>query len=157
MNTLKSIVAICALGMQLAVTAQDREAEEQAQHDQHLGPSVETPPEPSTAEMRAHMLAMREQMARIRAAQDPAERTRLMDEHMQSMRQHMHMMGETHAGQARGPAGRCADNDATCRMDEMQTENRRMRDRMGMMEGRIESMQQLMREMMDHVDEAQRR
>jgi hypothetical protein len=42
--------------------------------------------------MHEHMQSMHEQMARIRAAKDPAERQRLVEEHMQSMQRHMQMM-----------------------------------------------------------------
>jgi hypothetical protein len=159
MGKLTNALAMCALGMQLAVAAQDREtpAEEYSEHEQHVGPSAETPAgQQSMGAMHEHMLAMRAQMARIHATEDPAERQRLMNEHMQSMQQTMHMMGATHGQQQRGSGGRCAADDAPCRMDEVQAENRMMRERMGSMEGRLESMQQLMREMMDHLDEVER-
>lgn len=42
--------------------------------------------------MDAHMKKMRAQMDRIMATTDPAERRRLMQEHMVSMRQGMKMM-----------------------------------------------------------------
>lgn len=158
MTTLKHALAVCALGLQLAAAAQDREApsEEHAEHEQHAGPSAETPAaQESMAAMRAHMLAMPEQMARIQATEDPVERQRLMHEHMQSMQQHVHMMGTMQAEQPRGSGSRCAEDDAPCRMDEMRGENGMMRERMRTMEGRIESMQQLMLQMMEHLGEAQ--
>jgi len=158
MTKLNNVLAICAVGMQLAVAAQEPEvpAREQSEHEQHVGPSADAPAvQPSMAAMQEHMRAMREQMARIQATEDPVERQRLMREHMQSMQQHMQMMGPMHPEQQRGSGGRCADSDAPCRMDEMRAENGMMRQRMGALEGRLESMQQLMREMMDHLDEAQ--
>jgi hypothetical protein len=158
MTKLKKALTICALGMlQLAVAAQDRDAPglQHSEHEQHVGPSAETlPGQAPMAGMHEQMLAMREQMARIHATQDPAERQRLMHEHMQSMQQAMHMMGTMHAQQRRS-GGRCEEADAPCRMNEMQAENETMRQRMSAMESRLDSMQQLMREMMDHVDEAQ--
>ena len=42
--------------------------------------------------MHEHMKLMREQMAQIRAAQDPKERERLMNEHMKTMEQSMAKM-----------------------------------------------------------------
>ena len=107
------------------------------------------------AAMHEHMRQMRQQMARIHATEDSAERQRLMNEHMQSMQQHMQMMGSMRTGQQAGSASRCAEGDAPCRMDEMQAENGMMRQRVRMMENRLESMQQLMQQMMDYLDEAQ--
>ena len=159
MTKLKNVLAICALGMPLAAAAQEREppATEPSQHEQHIGPSAEAPAtQHSMAAMHGHMLEMRQQMARIQATGDLVERQRLMHEHMQSMQQHMNMMGAMHPEEQRGSGSRCAENDAPCRMDEMRAENTMMRQRMGMMEDRIESTQQLLREMMDHLDEAQR-
>ena len=98
---------------------------------------------------------MREQMQRMHATQDPAERQRLMREHMQSMQQHMRMMGSMRGGEPAGSASRCASGDTPCTMEEMRAENGMMRERMRMMEGRLDSMQQLMREMMDHLEEVQ--
>ena len=158
MKQLKNVVVLCALGMQFAAGAQDHgaPASEQSEHEQHVVPAAETPAtQQSMPAMQEHMRAMREQMARIQATEDPAERQRLMHEHMQSMQQTMHMMGSMHAQQQRGSGGRCAETDAPCRMDQMQAENAMMRQRMGTMEDRMQSMQQLMREMMDHLGEAQ--
>jgi hypothetical protein len=143
----------------LAAVAQDDKAQgaEQSEYEQHAASSAEAEAGAhSMATMHEHMLQMRQQMGRIQAAQDPAERRRLMQEHMQSMQQHMQMMGSMRAEQRPGPASRCAKGDAQCRMDEMRAENGMMRERMRMMEDRLESMQQLMQQMMDHIDEAQR-
>jgi hypothetical protein len=64
------------------------------------------------ATMHEHMRAMREQMARIHAAENPAERQRLMQEHMQSMQRHMDMLGAMR-GSERNAGGRpCAAGEA---------------------------------------------
>jgi hypothetical protein len=47
---------------------------------------------------QSQMQAMREQMARIRAAADPEDRQRLMPEHMHSMHEGMMTMNEMMRG-----------------------------------------------------------
>jgi periplasmic protein CpxP/Spy len=155
MKKLWSVLAVCALAPPLVVTAQG-DVVPAAEHEQHLRPPGDAATgEHSMPAMHEHMREMREQMARIQAAEDPVERQRLMHEHMQSMQQHMQMMGSMRAEQQAGSASRCAEGDAMCRMDEMRAENGMMGQRMRMLEDRLESMQQLMQQMMDHLDEAQ--
>ena len=55
------------------------------------------------AEMQEHMKLMREQMQKIVAATDRAERQRLLDEHMKSMRESMARMGGSAHGGEGGP------------------------------------------------------
>lgn len=155
MRKLRIVLAVCSL-LPLAVVAQNAEppaAEQHSEHE-HAAASDEAGGH-SMGAMHEHMQLMREQMTRIHAAEDPAERQRLMQEHMQSMQQYMQMMGPMRPGPA-GAARRCAEGDAACRMDQMRAENGMMRERMSMMEERLESMQELMQQMMDHFDEAQR-
>jgi hypothetical protein len=106
------VLAACALTPALVVAAQEPAAPA-SEHEQHAAPpAVATAGEHSMAAMHEHMRAMREQMARIHATEDPAERQRLMNDHMQSMQQHMQMMG---AMQGQGPAAgtsRCAEGEA---------------------------------------------
>jgi hypothetical protein len=57
----------------------------------------DTQPTPQTEQMQqmqTRMQAMREQMARIHATDDPEERQRLMQEHMRTMHEEMTMMGQ---------------------------------------------------------------
>ena len=153
-----NVLAVCAFAP-LAVVAQDDKAPaaEHSEHEQHAAASPEAESgDHSMDTMHEHMLQMREQMERIRAAQDPAERQRLMHEHMQSMHQHMQMMGAMRAEPRPGAASRCAEGDPACRLDELRTENGVMRERMRMMEERLASMQHVMQQMMDHLGEAQR-
>jgi hypothetical protein len=111
-------------------------------------PDQSTQPAPDTEQMQqmqTRMQAMREQMARIHATEDPEERQRLMQEHMQSMHQGMMTMdGMTRGPMAEGQTGQCQRNDAECRMDEMQMQQQMMGQRMGMM-------QQMMEHMMQHM------
>jgi hypothetical protein len=57
-------------------------------------------PADSAAQMQQKINVMSEEMAKIQAATDPAERQRLMQQHMQSMAGFMQAM---HAGGAMGP------------------------------------------------------
>jgi hypothetical protein len=57
-------------------------------------------PADSAAQMQQKIKVMSEEMAKIQAATDPAERQRLMQQHMQSMAGFMQAM---HAGGAMGP------------------------------------------------------
>jgi hypothetical protein len=153
-----TVLATCALSLPFAAAAQNRDGPAEGQrseHEQHAQAAGETAPNgQSTAAMHEHMQAMREQMARIHAAQDTEERQRLMHEHMQSMQQHMQMMGRMGQEPDAAPGtSRCTEGDMACRMQEMQAQNGMMQQRMRTMQDRMESMQQLMREMMDHLRE----
>jgi hypothetical protein len=102
----------------LVAVAQDDPAPPAEQHEQHTAPPGEAAAGgPSMAAMQAHMLAMRQQMERIQATGDPAERQKLMQEHMQSMQQHMQsmqqhmqMMGAMRGAPGAGPS-RCVEGD----------------------------------------------
>lgn len=96
--------------------------------------------------MQNRMQAMHETMAKIRATKDPAERQRLMQEHVQAMHSGMAMMDGMggSAGRQGDAAARCGEGDLACRMNQMQTQHGAMAERMGMM-------QQMMQQMMDHM------
>jgi hypothetical protein len=112
MNKRLSILAVCSLlATPLVAVAQDDPAPPAEQHEQHAAPPGEAPAGgQSMAAMQAHMLAMRQQMERIHATGDPAERQKLMQEHMQSMQQHMQMMGAMRGAPGAGPS-RCVEGD----------------------------------------------
>jgi hypothetical protein len=106
---------------------------------------------PEAGQMQTRMQEMRALMERIQNTTDPAERQRLMAEHMQAMHDGMTMMGRMMGGgmmggQPGGAArgGQCAQDDTECRMRQMQGEQRMMDERIGMM-------QQMMGQMMDHM------
>ena len=108
-----------------------------------------TQPTPQTEQLRqmqTRMQGMREQMARIHATEDPEERQRLMQEHMQSMHEGMMMMGQMMRGpMAQRQPRQCQEGDAECRMNQMQMQQQMMGQRMGMMQ---EMMEQMMEQMM---------
>ena len=82
MKRLSIILALCLLTAGAARAADE--------HDHADG--AKTPP--ATAPGMAHpMKLMREQMAQMRAAKDPKERERLMNEHVKTMEEHMAKMG----------------------------------------------------------------
>jgi hypothetical protein len=98
-------------------------------------------------QMQARMQAMHEQMARIQATQDPEERSRLMQEHMQSMHQSMMMMGGMMGGSmTHGQEPSCQHGDVECRLNQMQTRQQMMGQHMGMMQ---QMMQHMMEQMME--------
>ena len=101
------------------------------------------PPAPEMRQMQGRMDEMHALMERIRNTEDPAERRRLMTEHMRVMQEGMAMMGGMMRGPDAGPAAQrqCADNDATCRMQGQQ----------GMMGQRMGMMQMMMEQMMAHM------
>lgn len=110
-------LAACLLAAPFVTGAQDS-PEQHSEHEQHAAPPAEAVAggEPMAA-MHAHMQAMRQQMDRIHATNDPAEREKLMGEHMQSMQEHMrsmqqHMqtMGSMGGAPGAGPS-RCAQGD----------------------------------------------
>lgn len=118
-------------------------------------PAPETSTQPPTAqEMQSRMQQMSEQMARIHGTQDPAERQRLMQEHMQSMNAGMTMMGQMMRGgmgpgrQGGAQGQQCKPDDAACRLDKMQGQQDMMNGRMGMM-------QMMMQQMTEHMMQQQ--
>ena len=104
---------------------------------------------PQTQQMQSSMQAMHEEMARIHASQDPAERQRLLQEHMQSMHQGMMVMGQMMGPMGMGPRGptqQCGQADAQCQIGQMQRQQEAMGQRMMMMH-------QMMGQMMQHMTE----
>jgi hypothetical protein len=150
MNVMR-LAAACALVTAFAAGAQDRPAAEHSEHEQHAAGSAEPrAADRPMAGMQERMGQMREQMARIHATEDPAERERLMHEHMQSMQQHMQMMGSARAEPGPLAPSRCAAGDAECRMEEMRAENGMAREHMRMLDDRLASIEQLLQQMLEH-------
>lgn len=90
-------------------------------------PAVDTPTAAATPMMAEHMQKMQKQMQQIHASKDPAERKRLMDEHMKSMQGTMPMMSGMGARSGTEP-----------------------NQRMQMMEMRMDMMQKMMEQMLQH-------
>ena len=109
-------------------------------------PAMSKDMEGETGQMQEKMKAMQGQMDRIRATTDPKERQKLMQEHMQSMQDNMKtmrgmggptMMGGQHGGMAMGDKkGGMKDGD--------------MMKHHAMMEKRMDMMQMMMEQMMQH-------
>jgi hypothetical protein len=106
--------------------------------------NVAAQPAAEMGQMQARMQEMQALMERIRNTSDPAERQRLMDEHMRAMHDGMAMMGRMGGQGGPGPGAECSQHDSECRMREMQREQRMMGERMGMM-------QMMMQQMMDQM------
>jgi hypothetical protein len=85
-----------------------------------------------SAQMQERMKTMQVQMDRIHKTTDPAERRKLMQEHMQSMREGMGMMKGMGGGMGAGMMG----GDPKQRQD--------------MMERRMDMMHMMMEQMMQH-------
>lgn len=130
----KLLLAGCLSLLSLAAFAQDSE--------QSNGAGMN----PQMQQMQARMQAMRAQMELIQATEDPEERARLMQEHMQSMHAGMMMMGEMMGGgMPDEQVQQCQEPNTECRMNRMQMQQRMMGQRMGMMQ---QMMQQMMEQMM---------
>lgn len=102
--------------------------------------------------MHEQMKKMHEQMEKIHAATDPQERRKLMEEHMQSMREGMKMMrgmgGDAMGRKKKGEpmmeeGGKGPDKDGMP-MGMM------MMKRHKMMEDRLDAMQKMMEQMLEH-------
>lgn len=98
--------------------------------------------------MQEQMKKMREQMEKIQATTDPQERQKLMEQHMQSMREGMKTMrgmggkmGEKKDGPMMADGGKEKDGKPMGMM---------MMKRHKMMEDRLNMMQMLMEQMMEH-------
>jgi hypothetical protein len=104
------------------------------------------------------MDAMREQMAKIRATTDPAERQRLMSAHRAAMREHMKMMrGMMEQGECPMMSNESAPKDGGM------MSGGKMKGKMGGMKGEksqghqcpmmshMQMMQGMMEQMMDHL------
>jgi hypothetical protein len=83
--------------------------------------------------MQDNMKRMQDLMARIHASRDPAERQRLMGEHSKAMREQMRMMRGMGGGQPGAMGG-----------DMMKNHHAMM--------GRMEMMETMMGQMMQHMD-----
>lgn len=92
--------------------------------------------------MMENMGRMQEQMRRLMQTQDPAERGKLLQEHMRSMQAQMGMMGGMmgHGMMAGGPGMGRPDMPADQRMQKM--------------EQRMDMMQQMMEQMLKHQEQS---
>lgn len=136
------------LALVLAAAASACAAQQPNARAEQAPPSERPTPMQGMPGMQERMLEMRALMGRIHDASDPAERRRLMDEHMRAMQEGMAMMANMMGGRMgsqQGPG--CAESDTRCEMQRMQGEQQAMRQRMSMMQG-------MMGQMMEHMTAA---
>lgn len=126
-------------------------------HPEKAGPAAKAPKAPakpqvedkSIAQMQEHMKKMQDIMARMQKTTDPAERQKLMSEHMQAMQEGMKSMRGMGGGMMQGMGGGMmgqapksgAGKPGMGRGAPMPPE---------MMERRMDMMQMMMEQMMQH-------
>jgi hypothetical protein len=92
MNLKKIVLALSLTSLAALAFADDAHHPDEKAQTTPSKPAAMQPPEAmDMSSMHANMKRMHEQMAQIRAASDPKERARLVDEHMKTM-QSMSMM-----------------------------------------------------------------
>jgi len=129
MNLKQVLVAACVAPLAAIAFAEDAHHPDQKAKPAASKPAAKTAPGMmDMSGMQANMKRMQDQMAKIRAASDPKEHQRLMDEHMKTMHESMSMMnGMMGEGKGMGSG-----------------------QRMQMMERRMDMMQMMMQQMMEH-------
>jgi hypothetical protein len=101
--------------------------------------------------MQERYKKMQEQMGKIRQTKDPKERQRLLQEHWQTMHEGMGMMGGgMGGGMGRGPRGGGAMMGAGPAGCPLGAAPEAIACRQGMMERRMEMMQMMMENMIEH-------
>lgn len=110
-------------------------------------PVKATQSDQSMMAMHGQMQKMRDHMAKIQATTDPAERQKLVQEHMQMMSEGMKMMNGMGGGMMMGMMG---DADAGKDHEKSGSERCSMMGDHGMMGKRMDMMQMMMEQMMEH-------
>lgn len=147
------LAAMLALPIAQAADEEDHSAHHPgAEEGQPAASPDSMPGEKKMEKMRAQMKKMHEQMEKIHAARDPQERQKLMEEHMQSMREGM----ETMRGMGGGRMGMMDSKKDGPMMEDGDKEkggkpmSMMMMKRHKMMEDRLEMMEMMMEQMMEH-------
>lgn len=176
MNKLAIVIFLASLFAGPAVQAADEE--DHAAHHPDASPTVDSKTEEAgMGGMGDNMKKMREQMSRIHSTSDPQERQKLMEEHMQSMQDAMKAMkgmGGMKMGMMDGKKCPGMDEDAAeemggdidedhdsagtadkgamdCKCKMMESAKRRGMMKMHkMMEVRMDMMQKMMDQMLQH-------
>lgn len=99
------------------------------------------------SQMQQNMKTMQVQMERLRTTTDPTERQKLMQEHMQSMQENMKMMRNMGGPMMMG-SGQSGGMTAMGRQKDMA--GGEMMQRQAMMEKRMDMMQMMMEQMLQH-------
>jgi len=104
--------------------------------------------------MQEQMKTMRAQMEKIHAAANPQERRKLMEEHMQSMRDGMKTMGEMSGAKGKmGMMDKKKEGEPMMKEGGKEKEGMQMgmmMKRHKMMENRLDMMEMMMEQMMEH-------
>lgn len=144
------LTAMLALPIAQAADEEDHSAHHPGAEDAQAASTPDNMSgEKKMEKMQEQMKNMHEQMEKIQAATDPQERKRLMEEHMQSMRDGMKtmrgmgggMMGKKKDGPMMEDGGKEKDGKPMGMM---------MMKRHKMMEDRMEMMEMMMEQMMEH-------
>lgn len=156
MNRLTLTIFLACLFALPVVQAADEE--DHAAHHPGADQSQATPAQDDEAagmkmeKMQEKMKTMREQMEKIHSAKDPQERQKLMKEHMQSMQEGMKMMGGMGAGMKGGDMMAKAKKDQAGSMPDAGDgmEMCPMIKKHKSVEARLDMMQKMMEQMMEH-------
>jgi hypothetical protein len=128
-----------------AVASAAQPVDEHAGHhppeaDQAAKPGASTAAPAMAGGMQSSLKAMQDQMAKIQASKDPAERQALLKQHMESMQRHMEMMksmmGKDSAGGVGAKQGGMQAGGMNC----------------GAMMGGGDMMQSMMQQMQQHLE-----
>ena len=149
-----TIFLACLFAVPVVQAADD---EDHAAHRPGADQSQATPAQDDKAamkmdKMQEKMKTMQEQMGKIHAAKDPQERKKLMKEHMQSMQEGMKMMGGMGAGMRGGDMMAKARKDQAESMTDVGDgmEMCMMMKKHKSVEARLDIMQMMMEQMMEH-------
>ena len=155
MNRFTFTILLACLFAVPVVQAADEEKD--AAHHPGADQSQATPAQDDKAamkmdKMQEKMKTMQEQMGKIHAAKDPQERKKLMKEHMQSMQEGMKMMGGMGAGMRGGDMMAKARKDQAESMTDVGDgmEMCMMMKKHKSVEARLDIMQMMMEQMMEH-------
>ena len=145
--TMAALLA-CLLAVPVVRAADD---EDHAGHHPDASANDDKAAAPRPDRMQERMKKMQEQMQKIHATRDPKERQKLMEEHMESMRKGMKMMH----GMDRKPKGERPPQDGGEKGAENSGEIGEMMGGMmmkkhTMMEDRLDAMQKMMEQMLEH-------
>jgi hypothetical protein len=145
MSKFNAPIFVCLLAAVLSACATTKIDEHAAHTPAGDASTAAAMPMQGMQPMQQNMQMMREQMAKIHAAQDPAERKRLMSEHQHAMQEQMRMMHGMMGGQMKGQmmGGKGSEKDGMMSHDMMQHHQ--------MMMGRMDMMQSMMEQMMEHM------
>jgi protein CpxP len=163
-SVLTAVVLASALAAPVLYAADDKDhAAHHVASDQSEGTPEDKAAGMKMEKMQEQMKKMHEQMQKIQATTDPQARQKLMQEHMQSMREGMKMMHGMGGGMMGGKKGApmmeegASDKGAGMDKDSMEGMHKdgmrmgmMMKKRHQMMEQRLDMMEKMMDQMLEH-------